>query len=209
MAFPLSSFQSSLPSPQLFTDEVGKSLLPSSEALATKAMTVDSDSPDSALDRFIVVVKGMIEIIQHFSSTSMEGSAYIKLMINAADSMISQVSQESWKKIADLFVNRAVPQIDLIKERDLTKITGTLQTLFDGLPSGIIDMVFKAVQTHMITPEMSDEIFDCIDSLVRIGVKREVMMMTELERLVPIVHLDDLEKVVKLYFPHIIAISEK
>jgi hypothetical protein len=156
-------------------------MLDTIENIAKNAFA-NGDSPDKASARFVQNLSRLVSFISDvnkFVTTARgEGAAspipplYLMLATNG----ISSISAETAGDLSTTFLLRASDLYADLKSREAHRFKPIVNALFAEIPSTAVETVSNFICSSEMPPESLKDVFEYVDSLLRISIKREAMI---------------------------------
>lgn len=132
---------------------------------------------DACLKRFFDNVKSLLGYLSDVNAES--GSPIQPFLINILINGVSSVQYSTQVKICEEFLNRCAPQFENIKSREVEKFRPVAKILFAEVPENIVEQISDFICSGKIADEHIAMIFNYIDSLIRISIKRSALLEKE------------------------------
>lgn len=172
-------------------------------ALAERARAA-KDTPEATLERFAKVMHSLFKVLVTANDNAADAGqpSVPTAMLAMVETAMHRFSATLWSKIVDIIAARGPALAADLKKRDIEPFAANAHILFEGVPTFAIDSIVNAVKPGgVVAPETVSDIFDHIDTLMRLAIKREALLLTGADRLGLIVAPADLDAALKLYFP--------
>lgn len=82
---------------------------------------------------------------------------------------------EMTNTVIDTFVERAIDYVEPIRRRNIPEFTKSAHQIFEGIPKPVLDTIVNLVNNDLIPEESIHDVFEFVDKLLKIALKREVM----------------------------------
>lgn len=144
--------------------------------IVAEKMKDSGDTPESCSTRFVSVLSDLFlflkDINEFLKSMSSDGKHPVSpVVIDLAVGAITSLNKE---KIMSMFSDRAIAVAPAIYKKDIDKFEGIAHSLFEGIPSSVIDTIINILKNKTVPSDSIDDTFGFIHSLMRISLKGKV-----------------------------------
>jgi hypothetical protein len=160
----------------------------------------EGDSVDACRDRFRKVVRHLIVFLKDVNvfMKGADGTPPISpLLLDISGGAVASMTNGMADEIIDTFVSRAVPEAHNIKSRDVKAFAKSAEKLFEGIPKDVISTIVKLVESDSVPPETINDTFNFVDSLMRISLKRECILLSDG---VSTIDINDVNAAIQIFF---------
>ena len=141
----------------------------------------EGDTPKATCERFVKVLTQLFDFLKELNnyaaSESSDGVHPVSpfLITVASTAMGSFGYGEMSNTVIDTFITRAVDYVEPVRRRNVSEFVKSARTIFEGIPTAVIDTITNLVSNDLIPEESINDVFGFVDTLFKISLKREVL----------------------------------
>lgn len=150
----------------------------------------DGDTPKAAAERFMKVLSELFDFLKdlnnYAASESHDGVHPVSpFLITVASTALGTFRYGDVSgSVVDTFTDRAIGYAESIKRHSVAEFTKSAHSIFEGIPKVVIETIVNLVNNDLIPDESINDVFEFVETILKISLKREVMKgeMSEIEK---------------------------
>ena len=142
------------------------------------ALLSAGDSSKAASDRFLTNVKDLFEFITSLNTYVGESAGAPPIpgpFMTLVSVGISAIREPTVSEIINQLLIRTASAPEMILSRDVSAISASASLLFPEVPDMVVQGISAVVESGHIPDESISDIFDTIDSLIRISISKHCL----------------------------------
>lgn len=144
------------------------------------ALIRNVDSPAVLAQKFIEEARRLFEFlseINEYIGTSTGANPVPPIALSLLLVAMKAGTPEVFGKVCDTFAERAVPNFDTIRSRDVARFCDMAPDLFPEVPRGTLEQVVGILRNDDPDfAETKDDVFAYVDSLLEISIRRQIAL---------------------------------
>jgi hypothetical protein len=157
----------------MFTDSQLNSVLDTGGTLIK-----NGDSPSASLTRFYKTIQRLFLLISNINK-NLEVPAIPESFLNIAINFLNGMGEEAMEPILTQYATRSYVLVEDIKSNKIQTVLENATMIFSGVPEIAQNAILTVLKTSTLKQTTIDEIFVILQSLMRMAMKRQSMLVLE------------------------------